>query len=41
MISIMDCKEKIIEIITPGNDEERGCQVSMLMLKKGKKFLMT
>lgn len=28
--------EKIIEIITPANVEERGCQVSMLMLKKGK-----
>ena len=30
--------EKIIEIITPQNDEERGCQVSMLMLKDGKKI---
>ena len=29
-------KEKIIEIITPLNENERGCQVSMLMLKKGK-----
>ena len=29
-------KEKTIEVITPGNDAERGCQVSMLMLKKGK-----
>ncbi len=28
--------EKMIEVITPRNDEERGCQVSMLMLKKGK-----
>lgn len=28
--------EKVIEIITPSNEEERGCQVSMLMLKKGK-----
>lgn len=29
-------KEKLIEIITPAQEEERGCQVSMLMLKKGK-----
>jgi kynureninase len=28
--------EKVIEIITPSNDEERGCQVSMLMHKNGK-----
>ena len=28
--------EKIIEIITPRNDAEKGCQVSMLMLEKGK-----
>lgn len=28
--------EKVIEVITPGNEEERGCQVSMLMLKNGK-----
>ena len=28
--------EKIIEIITPRNENERGCQVSMLMLKRGK-----
>lgn len=28
--------EKIIEVITPGNENERGCQVSMLMLKRGK-----
>lgn len=28
--------EKIIEIITPANENERGCQVSMLMLEKGK-----
>lgn len=37
---INDCNrkasEKIIEIITPENEKERGCQVSMLMLKKGK-----
>ena len=30
--------EKIIEIITPRNEKERGCQVSMLMLKKGKEI---
>ncbi len=30
--------EKIIEIITPKNEEERGCQVSMLMLKNGKEI---
>ena len=29
-------KEKVLEIITPSNEEERGCQVSMLMLKNGK-----
>jgi kynureninase len=28
--------EKIIEIITPANENERGCQVSMLMLRNGK-----
>lgn len=30
--------EKLIEIITPANEDERGCQVSMLMLKDGKKI---
>lgn len=30
--------EKIIEIITPKNEAERGCQVSMLMLKDGKRI---
>lgn len=30
--------EKLIEIITPSNEEERGCQVSMLMLKNGKEI---
>jgi kynureninase len=33
--------EKLIEIITPLNDSERGCQVSMLMLKDGKKIFDT
>jgi kynureninase len=28
--------EKVIEIITPSNEAEHGCQVSMLMLKNGK-----
>ena len=28
--------EKALEIITPSNEEERGCQVSILMLKNGK-----
>ena len=28
--------KRIIEFITPINEEERGCQVSMLMLEKGK-----
>lgn len=30
--------EKVIEVITPDNENERGCQVSMLMLKKGKQI---
>ncbi len=30
--------EKIVEIITPRKEEERGCQVSMLMLKNGKEI---
>ena len=29
--------EKFIDIITPRNENEHGCQVSMLMLKNGKK----
>ncbi|HUR66206.1 MAG TPA: kynureninase [Chitinophagaceae bacterium] len=28
--------EKIIEVITPSGENERGCQVSMLMLRNGK-----
>ena len=28
--------EKVIEVITPVDEKERGCQVSMLMLKSGK-----
>lgn len=30
--------EKIIEVITPANQADRGCQVSMLMLKNGKQI---
>lgn len=30
--------EKLIEIITPAEEEGRGCQVSMLMLKRGKEI---
>ena len=30
--------EKIIDVITPATETERGCQVSMLMLKNGKKI---
>lgn len=29
-------EKKVIEIITPRNEKEHGCQVSMLMLEKGK-----
>ncbi|WP_276504498.1 kynureninase [Terrimonas pollutisoli] len=31
-------KEKWIEVITPAKETERGCQSSMLMLKKGKEI---
>ena len=31
-------KEKVLEIITPSNEEDRGCQVSMLMLKGGREI---
>ena len=31
-------ENKIIEIITPINESEKGCQVSMLMLKDGRKI---
>jgi kynureninase len=30
--------EKVIEIITPTEEKDRGCQVSMLMLKRGKEI---
>lgn len=29
-------QEKVLEVITPANENERGCQVSILMLKNGK-----
>jgi kynureninase len=29
-------KEKLVEVITPAKEKERGCQVSMLMLKRGR-----
>ncbi len=31
-------KHKVIEIITPRNEKEKGCQVSMLMLERGKEI---
>jgi kynureninase len=31
-------EEKIIQIITPRNENEKGCQVSMLMLKRGQEI---
>jgi kynureninase len=31
-------KEKLIEIISPSKEEQSGCQVSMLMLKRGKEI---
>lgn len=31
-------KEKIIRVITPRNENERGCQVSMLMLQRGQEI---
>jgi len=39
---INDCNAlpggKVIEVITPRNEDEKGCQVSMLMLNKGKEI---
>ncbi len=34
----LSLNNKIIEIITPSDENERGCQVSMLMMKDGKKI---
>ena len=31
-------KEKLIEIITPRSEKQKGCQVSMLMLNRGKEI---
>ena len=31
-------QEKTIEVITPAGESERGCQVSMLMLRQGKQI---
>jgi kynureninase len=30
--------KQVIEVITPANEDDRGCQVSMLMLERGKKI---
>jgi kynureninase len=32
------CSKKIIEIITPRDESEHGCQISVLMLEKGKEI---
>ncbi len=42
LLAILDdinakARHKIIEILTPRNDDEHGCQVSMLMLERGQK----
>jgi kynureninase len=31
-------QESVVEVITPANETGRGCQVSMLMLKRGKEI---
>lgn len=33
--------KKMIEVITPSNENERGCQVSMLMLQQGREIFNT
>lgn len=33
-----NASQKIIEFITPRNEKERGCQISMLMLERGKEI---
>ena len=33
---INNANKKALQVITPNNEEERGCQVSILMLQKGK-----
>ncbi|MCX6293483.1 MAG: kynureninase, partial [Sphingobacteriales bacterium] len=32
------CNNTFIEILTPTDEEERGCQVSILMLKEGRRI---
>ena len=34
----VSCLRQVIEIITPRNEKERGCQLSMFMLEKGKEI---
>ena len=31
----------LIDVITPANENERGCQLSMLMLERGKEIFQT
>ena len=31
-------KHTVIEVITPRNEKEKGCQISMLMLERGKEI---
>lgn len=38
ILNEINTDKKIFEIITPLNEEERGCQVSVLFLKKGKEI---
>ena len=38
MILMLHASKKIIEIITPRDENEHGCQVSILMLEKGKQI---
>ncbi len=38
VLASINQKEKVIEVITPADENERGCQVSMLMLKKGREI---
>ena len=33
--------QKVVEVITPANEAERGCQVSLLMLVRGKEIFKT
>ena len=38
VLNDINSKQKALEIITPSSEAERGCQVSILMLKDGKKI---